>query len=274
LSSNCAICSASTELLGAVTVLGKHEARYVVCPACGFVAVENPHWLEEAYLTPIADIDIGSVARAYSYSKVVKAVIELGGFDRTATFLDYGAGFGLLVRHMRDLGYDFRSFDQHCDSVFARGFECDIEKTERFELVTAFEVFEHLANPTATIERLADLSSTIVFSTELVSRPAPAVDKWWYYLPSTGQHISFFSQRSLEIIARRLNMRFFSAGTELHMLSSRRIPASLFRLLVRPRIAGLVDLVRRRPTLLFRDHERVMREAGLQQKAETDGRDG
>lgn len=58
------------------------------------------------------------------------------------------------------------------------------------------------------------------------------------------------------------------------MLSSRRIPASLFRLLVRPRIAGLVDLVRRRPTLLFRDHERVMREAGLQQKAETDGRDG
>ncbi|HTY57328.1 MAG TPA: class I SAM-dependent methyltransferase [Bacteroidota bacterium] len=242
--------------------MGKHEARYFACPRCGFVSVEDPYWLAEAYSSPIADVDLGSVWRAYRYSRSVKALINLCGFDRGGKFLDYGGGFGIFVRQMRDLGYDFRYYDSYCENLFARGFDADIEGTERFEMLTTFEVFEHLQDPLGTLERLASLTSTIVFSTAVIPSPAPKIGDWWYYLPVTGQHVSFYSHRSLEIIAERFNMRSYSHGKEIHMLSSKAIPEPLFRLVSSPRLAKWLDLFMPGQTLLYRDFDSGIDRAG------------
>ena len=239
-------------------MMGKHEARYYRCPDCGFVAVADPVWLSEAYKNPIAQIDIGSLWRACRYSAVVKSLINFGGFRRGGRFLDYGAGFGLFVRRMRDLGYDFRGYDAHTDNIFAVGFEGNVNGGERFELLTALEVFEHLQDPLSLIEQMAQISSTIIFSTELIAEPAPAVGEWWYYAPVTGQHISFYSRRSLQGIARRLGLNFYTCGKEIHMLSSKVIPQALFALLSTPALAKWLDLFWPRPTLLFQDFNQGM----------------
>ena len=256
MSAPCSICSTATATHGTALALGKYEARYLVCPKCGFVFVQDPHWLQEAYRSAIAEEDLGSLWRAVRYSKAVKSLITFGGFDREGRFLDFGGGFGLFVRQMRDLGYDFRHHDAYCENLFARGFTADPEKDGPFELITAFEVFEHLADPLTTIERLASLAPTIVFSTAIVPTPPPAIGDWWYYLPSSGQHIAFYSHRSLELIGKRLGLRSYSRGREIHMLSSKSLPEPLFKVIANPRLAKWTDLFISRPSLLEQDFHR------------------
>jgi hypothetical protein len=44
-------------------------------------------------------------------------------FDANNRFIDYGGGYGLFVRLMRDAGFDYYWFDKFCDNVLSKGFE-------------------------------------------------------------------------------------------------------------------------------------------------------
>ena len=66
-------------------------------------------------------------------------------------FLDFGGGYGVFTRWMRDEGYDFFHYDQHCPNLFAPGHEADISGSVRYELATAFEVFEHIVELAKTV---------------------------------------------------------------------------------------------------------------------------
>jgi hypothetical protein len=45
----CKICHAETRAFGENLIMGKHTASYRRCVSCGFLFVEQPHWLPEAY---------------------------------------------------------------------------------------------------------------------------------------------------------------------------------------------------------------------------------
>src|SRR5215469_1999896 len=133
----CKICSSKATQAFSAKVLRKYNVVYFRCQSCGFVQTEDPHWLKEAYTSAITEIDIGPVSRSISASKLVEGMI-LGNFDKDAKFLDYGAGYGLLVRLMRDRGFDFYWHDLHCENLFAKHFAA--QPGMKFELLTAFEV--------------------------------------------------------------------------------------------------------------------------------------
>jgi hypothetical protein len=78
--------------------------------------------LPEAYASPINVSDTGYVARNLWSAERVRMIVELSR-DPAGKFLDYAAGYGLLVRLMRDIGYDFRWADEYCENLFARCFE-------------------------------------------------------------------------------------------------------------------------------------------------------
>jgi hypothetical protein len=121
---------------------------------------EEPHWLSESYASAINEIDLGPVSRALVGSKVVEGVI-LSMFDKEAKFIDYGAGYGLLVRIMRDRGFDFYWYDKYCNNIFAKHFIANRERG--FELLTAFEVFEHLVDPLSEIKAMLAYSNNLLF---------------------------------------------------------------------------------------------------------------
>ena len=102
----CKVCAADSRLLFQKLVLRKHHVTYYLCPACGFIQTEDPYWLEEAYSSAISDLDLGPVNRAIRGARVVEGLI-LASFDPSKKFVDWGGGYGVFTRLMRDIGYDF-----------------------------------------------------------------------------------------------------------------------------------------------------------------------
>lgn len=209
----CDICGHPTEFAFEATVLGKHRAKYVYCPHCGFLASQEPYWLEEAYQSAIASLDTGVVNRNLRTCSIVGWFLRFRNVlgSPRAELLDYGGGGGLYTRLMRDRGYDCYWADAYCDNVYARGFAGG--KGRRYSLVTAFEVFEHLWKPAEQLEKILHdyPTDTLIFSTQLFKGRPPSLD-WWYYTFSTGQHISFFRGDTLKYLASRFGFRCLSIG--------------------------------------------------------------
>ena len=44
-------------------------------------------------------------------------------FNTKGQFLDYGVGYGVFVRLMRDIGFDYFWQDKYTENLFAQGFE-------------------------------------------------------------------------------------------------------------------------------------------------------
>jgi methyltransferase family protein len=243
---HCAICESRSEAFANAVVLRKYAVSYSRCAVCGFIQTEDPYWLDEAYSNPIADIDIGVVNRALGFSRTAQAVI-LSLFDCNNKFVDYGGGYGVFVRLMRDSGFDFYNFDKYCPNLFARTFEAVADTQPPYELVTAFEVFEHLPHPATDIQNILRFSRNVLLNTLVVPPSIPKPHEWWYYALDTGQHVSFYSLQSLRILAERHGLHFHSDGGQLHLFTERRISARLFRTLVRAPIArALIPLLRKR----------------------------
>ena len=201
---NCKICRSSCNLLFNTLVLQKYNVNYFQCTSCGFIQTEEPYWLNEAYNDVIAQMDIGLVSRNLEHAIIAEKIINKC-FDSNRKFIDYGGGYGLFVRLMRDQGYNFYRQDNYCENIFASFFDVtDITNHEEiiFELLTSFEVFEHLTNPITDILKMFEYSESILFSTELQPlTKITSVNDWWYFVPETGQHISFYTLKSLQYIA-------------------------------------------------------------------------
>lgn len=247
----CPLCAAPSAVFGSALALGRHPAQYRRCGACGYVFVERPYWLAEAYAdSAIAALDSGIAHRNLWLADAVAGLLALR-YPRTGRCLDHGGGSGLFVRLLRDRGYDFRWRDRYCDNLFARGFEAT--EGDRYDVVTCFEVVEHLEDPLATFRELAALAPVLVLSTELLPEPAPALDAWPYYAPDCGQHIGFFSRAALEGVARTLGRRLASDGRMLHVIAADPPPDRLLRLLAKRRWSRLAQRLRRRRPLTFTD---------------------
>lgn len=214
----CLICNEPATVHERGVIRGRHEGIFLRCISCGFIFVESPNWLLEAYAEPINAEDTGYAERNLWCREQMRAFIEMFR-NPVGKFVDYAGGYGLFVRLMRDCGYDFYWSDLFCPNLFARGFEAGQSNCQRFEAVTAFEVFEHWTDPKTELAKLADSSDCVVFSTRLVPNPAPALRDWWYYGIEHGQHVSFYTAESLDRLARQFDFHFNSDGEVFHAFS-------------------------------------------------------
>lgn len=249
----CKICGSNTSFLDIGLILGKYSIKYYSCPLCGFIQTESPFWLEEAYSSAIAKSDIGMIGRNIKLSNMCSALIPLF-FRNSKSFIDYGGGNGMFVRIMRDKGFDFNWLDKYSENKYAAGFEVLPEK--KYSVLTAFEVFEHLADPIWTIDDMLRYSDTIIFSTRIIPYMNIKPSEWWYYVLDTGQHIALYSMKSLQHIAKTKNLFFSSNGISFHVLSRQRIPRVALKTLSSPLFAAVISYFVniRRESLLDNDY--------------------
>lgn len=251
----CKVCLLPASLFQKATIMGKYDISYYKCSNCGFVQTEEPFWLEEAYKEPINIYDIGILVRNIYLSKITATLIYLL-FDKNAVFLDYAGGYGIFTRLMRDIGFDFYWHDHFTKNLIARGFEY-FSTSGKVELATSFESFEHFVNPLQEIEKIVAVSKNIFFSTMLLPNPTPTLDKWHYYGLDHGQHISFYTAKSLSILAKKFFLNLYSDGKSYHLLTSKKISPLLFKIICRYKISALFNMIMNRRSLIETDHLKI-----------------
>ena len=214
----CKVCNQENSSIFTSRILDKYDIEYFYCSNCNFLQTEEPYWLDEAYSESINISDTGYIERNINLSKKLTILLSLF-FNKNAKYLDYAGGYGVYVRLMRDIGFDFYWDDKYTTNIFARGFEYD---SQPIEAITTFESFEHYINPIEEIEKLLTISKSIIFSTELLPKNIPQPYDWWYYGLDHGQHISFYSKKTLHIIAEKYGLHYSAIGN-LHIFSEKRI---------------------------------------------------
>jgi len=177
--------------------------RYFRCDGCGFCfAPEFRNWSDRKFKDRIYNDDYVLVdpefvaLRPENNAKFVDDVF--GPVRDRITHLDYGGGNGLMSRLLRADGWQSSSYDHFVDGPG------HVAQLATFDLVTAFEVFEHVVDPLqllASLSKLTHAQSLILFST-LLSDGHIARGKgldWWYLAPRNG-HVSLFSKTSLTLL--------------------------------------------------------------------------
>lgn len=216
----CKICNSDCTRLFEKKILQKYTSWYYQCVSCNFVQTDEPVWLEEAYSSAITSLDIGLIDRNFVLKEEVCLILD-ACFAKDAVFLDYAGGYGMFVRMMRDAGYDFYRQDIYCENLFAKHFDIEDKQLAHFDAVTAFEVFEHFADPMPEIKKIAAFSEHIIFSTKLLPQDKTEIENWWYIAPETGQHIAFYDTKTLHYIAKTLNRNYYFNDRNCHVFTTK-----------------------------------------------------
>lgn len=261
----CPICRVQREKTHEALVLQYLPVNYWRCQSCDFWGTDEPTWLDEAYSSAIASTDTGLVSRNLVLARRVPPLLARMTAPGTANYVDWAGGYGLFVRLMRDRGFNFLWQDDYAENILA-GPHVFRKLEDTVSAVTAFEVFEHVPDPLMFVQRVLRETNcqTLIFTTTL--HDASYKTDWWYLSPETGQHISFYSLRTLTRLARELGLRLRSYGG-LHMLTSGEISSLEYAFLVRTSRFSAPFIVRRLTSKTWADHIAAVSELGNQPDA-------
>ncbi len=271
----CLLCGHEAELIHAATTggnaakpylitdsaLGRHNALYF-CTACGEVSQPFPGGAEaltKAYRDQPRDMHYlaEEAGRRRAFAEVL---IQVEKRIPKGRVLDIGGGPGLFLVEARSRGWQVEGMEPSTTSVrlangsfglgVVQGTVADLKRypNERFDLVTAFDVAEHLLDPSALFaeaHRILRKGGLFVWTTPrygcVMHR---CLGRWWYNIHPF--HIAFFTQQSAGYAADRFGFRcleersfkrYFSIRYFLFRLG-RFLPGPLVNLIRRSRIAG------------------------------------
>ena len=218
----CRLCNAPTHFIFTNRVLQRHDVEYRKCNQCEAVQTEKPYWLKEAYTPENEMFDTGQVTRSLINAAVLGALLPACEMGPQTRIVDYGCGSGLLVRTMRDMGWDTWGYDRYCKPRLALGFQTD--DFRHFDVVNACEVVEHFDEPRVAFDGIfSTRPKLVVLHTGIANDPT---ESWDYLASEHGQHIFFMAPRTLSWLCEHYD-RVLVEVLGFHVLVSTDIAARL-----------------------------------------------
>ena len=133
----CRVCGSVSKKIFSAEILKKYEVNYCLCNQCGYLQMEDLSHLPEAYRNSINQSDVGLLARNYRFMEQLVPFFYFSGITN-GRFLDFGGGYGVFSRLMRDIGFPFYWNDPYTENLFVPGFESVLEG--KFTAITALEL--------------------------------------------------------------------------------------------------------------------------------------
>ncbi len=180
------------------------------CTVCGFAWMPALHAWDDARLR--AEIYNGDYAICDPHFEEIrpqKLAPWLAPHCAGRSLLDYGGGEGRLAELLRGLGVAAESYDPF--------FHAGAPPEHTYDLVTAFEVIEHVGAQSQLFTTLAALlkpGASLIFSTLL--KPMRLEGDHWYPCARNG-HISWHSAASLSLSLAQTGLIGVSLSPELHV---------------------------------------------------------
>jgi SAM-dependent methyltransferase len=226
----CKVCGGASPLYGVVDfhkscieaqgrrlAISGRPVYYRRCQRCGFLfTTAFDHWSFDAFRQNIYNDDYVIVDPDYVEVRPAgNAAVIAATFPEarsSITILDYGGGSGLLATRLREQGFTAATYDPFSEF-------CELP-AERFDLITCFEVMEHVPFPEKTVAQMVSLMKkpgAILFSTLVQPGNLDQVGlNWWYASPRNG-HISLYSRAALALLFEPHGMRVASFSEVIHM---------------------------------------------------------
>lgn len=205
------------EANGTFLTLSGTPVYYVLCDSCGFcfapelLAWSPDKFREEIYNETYVHVDPDYI-ETRPRQNAENLINSFGERAHTIKHLDYGGGNGQLSKLLNQSSWQSTTYDPFHDP------DTDINELGKFDLITAFEVFEHVSDVNHLMSNITTLLTSggiVLFSTLLTDGNIQKNSRinWWYASPRNG-HISLFSRESLSLLAKQhhLNLGSFSVG--------------------------------------------------------------
>lgn len=186
------------------------ETPLVQCAGCGFARFRDMHaWSPGLFRDQIYNDEYHRCDPPFLEERPARLARWLAPLCGGKRLIDYGGGHGRTAQLLREQGVEAVSYDPFYSDAALPDWRADI--------VTAFEVVEHVPGQRALFSTLLDLlvpGGVIVFSTLL--QPETLEPDWWYASPRNG-HVSFHTRASLDRTLGDLDAVMISLSNEIHV---------------------------------------------------------
>jgi len=195
----CRLCGSVLVKRFSLRVLDKYDVGYCECSRCKSLQTEEPFWLAETYNGLLPNLDVGGARRALRTCAVILLASRILSIGWKARLLDFGGGDGFVVRMMKDVGFKAFVYDKYAPNTYACGFSGD--PAEQYDIVTAIEVWEHLAEPNEEIDLIfSKRPRAVIVATD---RYFGQSQDWPYLGAGQGGHVFFYSKEGMQFIASK-----------------------------------------------------------------------
>lgn len=205
---------------------------YHRCEECGFIFTEqfdrfgDEEWREKVYNLEYRDVDPEyEEIRPRRNAHFIELLLR--GRRNTTIGFDFGGGNGRTSHLLQQHGWCFDCADPFGATTLRP------DRLQKYNVATAFEVFEHLIDPVAALAAIVGKMSAsaplIVIGTGTSDGKLDDTSRlsWWYAAPRNG-HVSLYSKRSLSVLAQRFEFGCHSLSGGFHFLTRGPMPRGLW----------------------------------------------
>jgi len=213
---------------------GSH-AQIVQCRHCGHI-YSNPRWsagqLIEAYIAVEDETYLAEqVGREQTFARHLAALERYTGAGQNRPLLDVGAYVGVFVKVALAAGWQATGVEpsrwaiqtarQSGLPLIEGTLEAEALRDQRFDVVTMWDVIEHMPDPAAELASAFQLLNPggvlAVHTMDIASPTARLMGRRWPWL--MDMHVHYFSRRSLEKFLQKAGFEIIWTGAQGRYLS-------------------------------------------------------
>lgn len=185
---------------------------FVECNHCAFIYSPeiSQEYMRSLYMSGYHGPEDGAPVTGWATPSFLDPAFDILEDRRPLHILDFGSGQSLIPEGLREEGHRVVTVDMapplrpHPDRLTGDLLELGLPR-EQFDLVYAYQVFEHLPEPLPILVelfRLARPGGLVLIHTDMeVADRQPDFTAWWYVSPP--DHCSFFRHRTFEVFIQR-----------------------------------------------------------------------